>query len=111
MCRNHGLSTEHGVTPKQLFFGGLFEQNNPLAFNNIERFLDADEFYGEDPEGPRRYSNNKIVIYEVIQPNTAGLTKLLYDNFDLNRASIEGCVDLYMYNFRVYCAKYRATAN
>ena len=74
----------------------MFEQNNPLAFKDIESSLDVDEVYGEDPTRPRRKGNNNLVIDKVSLPNMTELTMLVNDNFDLNRVSTEGGVDIYM---------------
>ena len=55
-----------------------------------------DNFYGEDPTRPRRKGNNNLVTDKVSLPNMTELTMLVNDNFDLNRVSTEGRVDIYM---------------
>ena len=74
----------------------MFEQNNPLAFKDIESSLDVDNFYGEDPTRPRRKGSNNLLTDKVSLPNMTELTMLVNDNFDLNRVSTEGRVDIYM---------------
>lgn len=55
-----------------------------------------DNFYGEDPTRPRRKGNNNLVTDKVSLPNMTELNMLVNDNFDLNRVSTEGGVDIYM---------------
>lgn len=74
----------------------MFEQNNPLAFKDIESSLDVDNFHGEDPTRPRRKGSNNLLTDKVSLPNMTELTMLVNDNFDLNRVSTEGRVDIYM---------------
>lgn len=55
-----------------------------------------DNFYGEDPTRPRRKGNNNLVTDKVSLPNMTELNMLVNDNFDLNRVSTEGGIDIYM---------------
>ena len=55
-----------------------------------------DNFYGEDPTRPRRKGSNNLLTDKVSLPNMTELTMLVNDNFDLNRVSTEGGVDIYM---------------
>ena len=55
-----------------------------------------DNFYGGDPTRPRRKGNNNLVTDKVSLPNMTELNMLVNDNFDLNRVSTEGGIDIYM---------------
>ena len=55
-----------------------------------------DNFYGEDPTRPRRKGSNNLLTDKVSLPNMTELNMLVNDNFDLNRVSTEGGIDIYM---------------
>ena len=53
MFNNHPLSTERHRTPNQIWFEGMTDVENPLSRDIVEDDQNVNEFYGEDPQGPR----------------------------------------------------------
>ncbi|KAA8578510.1 hypothetical protein FQN60_000049 [Etheostoma spectabile] len=62
---NHGLSTQGGQTPLQLWHSGVI--NNAGIHPAINSIFDADNYYGIDEEGPlpELQTNNNVVIPDI----------------------------------------------
>lgn len=97
MFNNHRLSTEKNKTPNQLWLEGMLDPVNPLSKDDIEPDQHVDEFYGEDPQGPRsRNSNNNVVVEELEIENQDELLHYVRSNIDLNRESRDAGIDIYL---------------
>ena len=96
MFNNHSLSTESGWTPNQIWLNGMLNENNPLSKNCLDD-IDADTYYGEDPEGPspRLNSDNNIVIEPEEISHADELSKYIYQQVDPNMNSTQAGIDVY----------------
>lgn len=96
MFNNHGLSTESGWTPNQIWLNGMLNENNPLSKNGLDD-IDADTYYGEDPEGPfpRLNFENNVVIEPVEISHADELSEYIYRQVDPNMNSSQAGIDVY----------------
>ena len=65
MFNNHRLSTAHGCTPNQIWLNDILDDNNPLSSSNSVDTYVVDEFYGEDPGGPRPHLDDGVQVAPV----------------------------------------------
>jgi len=96
MFNDHGLSTEHGWTPNQIWLNGILNENNPLNSNGSDHSV-VDQFYGEDPDGPRPLSDvaHGVIIEQIRIDYSEDITDFVYQQIDVNRQSVQAGIDIY----------------
>ena len=94
MFNSHRLSTERNWTPNQIWINGMLDPNNPLGKNEVEN-IEADEFFGEDPNGPINTGDNNVVVTPENLPDGELLTSYVHQRIDVNRVSMKGGIDVY----------------
>jgi len=96
LYNDHRLSTEHNWTPNQIWYNGMLNPNNPLAFDEeLHEEIDP-EFYGEDPCAPFPYSEDNNVFVQ--SPRVEGqdnIAEFINSEIDVKRPSSEFGIDIY----------------
>ena len=76
----------------------MINPENPLASDLLEED-ETDEYYGEDPNGPLPFSEEKNIIVEPPHPeieDMEGLEAMINERIDVNRNSDQMGIDIYM---------------
>ena len=93
---NHRLSTEHNSTPNQIWVNAMLDDDHPLNANNGMDEPVVDQFYGEDPHGPRPEPDDHAVIVEPVEiSNSHEITNYLLSQVTVDKPSSQAGIDTY----------------
>lgn len=96
MYNNHKFFTEHGWTPNQIWLNGILDDNNPPSFNEGVQTYVADEFYGEDPGGPRPpLDDDGVQVAPVELAHSKEVSYFIFQYVNVNRPSNQAGIDSY----------------
>ena len=96
MFNNHRLSTEHGWTPNQIWLNGIMDDNNPLSSSDGVDTYVVNEFYGEDPGGPRPHlDDDGVQVAPVELAHSKEVSDFVLQYVNVNRPSNQAGIDIY----------------
>jgi len=97
MFNNYRLSPEHNWTPNQIWMNGILDENHPCNSNGGCDDSVVDQFYGEDPDGPRPQSdiNGGVVVAPVEVPCNKEITDYVLQQVNVDKPSSQAGIDIY----------------